>query len=113
VNKQARKLKLNENGEPYTVRIDKCDKTYAVLRWDKKSQTYVLDKCVACGKPLRYRKSTGCNLHNCPPKTEAARKSANTRGEEPLMRESSFGQRLADGFAMLDPDDWGEGDDDE
>lgn len=60
--------------------------------------------CVACGKRIELTVDGFAN-HHCPPQSESAKKSANTRAHDGYLRTPPMWERLADGFLMLEEDD--------
>jgi hypothetical protein len=61
-------------------------------------------RCVACGKPVALT-GDGYANHHCPPQSESAKKSANTRAHDGYSRTPPLWERLNDGFLMLKEDD--------
>ena len=69
----------------------------------------ILLRCVSCDKPIEHviwkrddeYEYFSANNH-CSDKHEASKQAANTRLREPLERDRQYGQRLAEGFDMLD-----------
>ena len=62
--------------------------------------------CVACGRPVE-KTPDGYANHKCPPATDSARKAADVRHRDGVIRTQSFGERLSNGFSMLEEDDDG------
>lgn len=62
--------------------------------------------CVCCGIDTTDERHHvhglfGTTKHQCPPRVLSAKKSAQTRHEEPLISQRSFRERLNDGFEMM------------
>ena len=60
--------------------------------------------CVACGKEVELT-SDGYANHHCSPRSDSAKKSADTRLSDGYSRTPSLWERLDDGFLMLQEDD--------
>jgi len=80
-------------------RIDKG--THYILSCDEK-----ISRCISCGHPIEYSKKTHRGMHKCSAAHENRREAANRAAYEtvPTRRVLTFGQRLAAGFNMVDPD---------
>ncbi len=58
-------------------------------------------RCVSCGNPIEFGRN-GHPDHHCSKSHEAAKRGADTRGQEPTVYANrSFSQRLSDGFGIL------------
>ncbi len=60
--------------------------------------------CVSCGKPIESSQRHGRDglaNHHCSRRHEAAIEAAYRFEREPPVHQPSFGERLADGFALL------------
>ena len=60
-----------------------------------------VSRCVSCGKPMEYNKETHLVSHHCSEGHIARREGASTRGEEPIVRERPYSERIAEGFTMM------------
>lgn len=62
-----------------------------------------ITSCVSCGEPIQVTNKIR-GKHTCPPRHDAAQKSAHTRAYDdvPTRRQPSFGRRLVTGFEMLE-----------
>lgn len=59
-----------------------------------------LTHCVSCGKRLRTS-DRGARNHRCSAQFERRRAAENRRAERDGVDESTFDEKLADGFALL------------
>lgn len=60
--------------------------------------------CVACGQEVELTKDGYAN-HHCDPKSESAKRSANTRAHEGFDWTAPLWRRLDEGFAMMEEDE--------
>jgi len=63
----------------------------------------ISNHCVSCGKAIEYSKNNLPN-HHCSKSHINNKEGANKRAEEVMIRNKKYGEKIADGFAMMDQD---------